>query len=425
MKHQSPLGRHAKTVLSAVGVAAVLATSVAACGPSSSSAGDKPKTLQMWVPPTMSDTGDSDVAVWKDLLKPWEQKNGVKVNVTIVSWASYEAKMLTGTSSGAGPDVTYMYNEMVGDYVKRGQLIALDQYLTSDDKANFLYLDKGKIAGKQYMMPYIVGGARVLFYNKDVLAKAGVTTPPATWSDFEQAAVKIKSAGFTPFLQQWGDPNRSMMNEMFYPFLWQAGGEIFNDSGTATAFNSPAGIKAAQFLYSMKKNGLMPSSVTGLNEAQVRSQFTSGKVGFLMDSDATLPMFAKSKMNLGVIDSLADQRQGTFLAVDSLVVPKQCPDPELCMSLVKFIESGPVMTQIHTHAPFNPIAKDEKYAGQPQFAELYKNPAILHNLPVATNSVQAYNILYKNLQQMMLGQKSPEQALADAASEGDAALKQG
>jgi len=370
----------------------------------------------------MSDTGASDVAQWTEMLKPWEKENGVQVQITIVSWASYEAKMLTGTSSGTGPDVTYMYNEMVGDYIKRGQLLPLDQYLTAADKSNFLYLDKGKVDGKQYMIPFIVGGARVMFYNKDVLAKSGVTTPPSTWTDFVTAATKIKSAGYTPFLQQWGDPNRSMMNVMFYPFLWQAGGDLFNTKGTATAFNSAAGVKAAEFLYSLKTDGLEPNSITGLNEAQVRDQFSSGKVGFLMDSDATLPQFKKAGVNLGTIDSLTDKQQGTFLAVDSLVVPKECQNPKLCASLVKYIETGNVMAQIHKYAPFNPVAKDENYAGQPEFASLYKNPAILHNLPVVSNSVQAYNLLYKNLQQMMLGQKTAKQALTDAAAAGDAVL---
>jgi multiple sugar transport system substrate-binding protein len=371
----------------------------------------------------MSDTGASDIAEWTKMLKPWETENGIKVEVTVVSWASYEAKMLTGISSGAGPDVTYMYNEMIGDYVKRGQLLPLDKYITAADRANFLYLDKGKVAGKQYMMPFIVGGARVMLANKDVLAKSGVTSMPSTWADFVTASTKIKSAGYTPFLQQWGDPARGMMNELFYPFLWQAGGDLFNAEGTATAFNSPAGLKAAKFLLSLKTAGIMPNSITGLNEAQVRSQFASGKVGFLMDSDSYVPQFTKAKVNVAVIDSLKDVKQGTFIAIDSLVVPKKCPDLQICTSLIKYIESGKIMSQIHKFAPFNPVAKDESYAGQPEFAALYKNVKILHSLPVAANSVQVYNLLYQNLQQMMLGEKPPEQALGDAASAGDTILK--
>ena len=414
-----------KAVLSAVGASTVLALALAGCGSggAGSTSGDKPETLQMWLPPTMADRGASDETEWGEILAPWEEENGVDVEVTIVSWASYEAKLLTGISSGTGPDVTYMYNEMAGDYVKRNQLLPLDEFITDEDQENFLYLDKGKIDDVQYMLPYIVGGARVMFYNAEVLEKAGVATPPATWEEFTAALTKIKAAGFTPFLQQWGDPNRSMMNTMFYPFLWQAGGDLFNEDGTATAFNSEAGVKAAEFLYSLKTDGLVPDTVTGLNEAQVREQFTSGQVGFVMDSDVQLPQFRDAGVDVGVIDSLEDEEQGTFLAIDSLVALKDCDDPELCMSLLRHILSGDVMSKIHEFAPFNPVAQDEDYAGQPEFAELYQSPEILHNLPVASNSVQAYNLLYENLQQMMLGQKTPEQALSDAATAGDELLK--
>ena len=411
-----------RTLTGAVGAVAVAALTLVGCSPVGSSSASKPTSLEMWLPPTMSDTGDSDAAIWKDLLEPWETENEVEVNVSIVSWASYEAKMLTGISSGSGPDVTYMYNEMVGDYINKGQLLPLDDYLTEADKSNFLYLDKGQVNGKQYMMPYIVGGARVMYYNADILEDSGVDTPPATWEEFVDAAEKVKAAGYTPFLQQWGDPNRSMMNTMFHPFLWQAGGDLFNADGTATAFNSEAGVKAAEFLYSLKEDGIMPDSVTGLSEAQVRDQFSSGDVGFIMDSDATLPQYKEAGINLGTIGSLKQEEQGTFLAIDSLVVPKGCEDPELCMSLVKYIESGEIMAQIHEYAPFNPIGKDENYAGQPEFEELYKDGDALHSLPVASNSVQVYNLLYTNLQQMMLGQKTPGQALSDAAEGGDAIL---
>jgi multiple sugar transport system substrate-binding protein len=410
-----------RNVVAAVSAIAAVGLLMSGCSASNSS-GSKPGTLQMWLPPTLSDTGASDTAVWGKILAPWEKKNGVQVKVTIVSWESYEAKMLTGFSSGTGPDVTYMYNEMVGDYINRGQILDLGTYLTSADKANFLYLDKGQVNGKQYMLPYIVGGARVLYYNKDVLAKAGVTTPPTTWDQFVSAATKVKAAGMVPFLEEWGDPNRSSMNETFYPSLYQAGGHLLDPSGTATAFNTAAGVKAANFILDLKKQGLMPGSVTGLNAAQVQDQFNAGKVGFIMSSDSALPIFTKAGTHVGVVDSLKDVTQGTFVAVDSLVVPKACKDPKLCVSLVRFIESGPVMTQIHKYAPYEPVGKDEQYTGAPEFAGLYKQTAMLHQLPVAAGSVQVYNILYKNLQQMMLGEKSAKQALSDASTAGDAIL---
>ena len=72
---------------------------------------------------------------------------------------------------------------------------SLDAYITDADRENYLYLDKGFIKGKQYTMPFIVGNARILDFNRDILEQAGVTELPATWQDLVDVAVKIKEAG--------------------------------------------------------------------------------------------------------------------------------------------------------------------------------------------------------------------------------------
>ncbi|MFQ8997076.1 extracellular solute-binding protein [Allofournierella massiliensis] len=37
--------------------------------------------------------------------------------------------------------------------------------------------------GAQYALPFIVGNARILYFNMDILNEAGVTELPTTWQD--------------------------------------------------------------------------------------------------------------------------------------------------------------------------------------------------------------------------------------------------
>ena len=54
--------------------------------------------------------------------------------------------------------------------------------------------------------------------------------------------------GVIPFAQEWADPAIGALNNLFYPYLWQAGGDIFNENGEVALTENDAAVKAAQFL---------------------------------------------------------------------------------------------------------------------------------------------------------------------------------
>ena len=127
---------------------------------SKSEGGGKTESLDVWMPPLSENQDDKEI--WEKILAPFEEENNVEVNIEIVPWGNYEEKYLTGVTSGEGPDVGYMYMEMLGDFIDMGAVEPLDDYLTDKDKDNFLYLDNGVIDGKQYCMPMIVGNVIVM-----------------------------------------------------------------------------------------------------------------------------------------------------------------------------------------------------------------------------------------------------------------------
>ena len=135
----------------------------------------KKTDLLLWLPPfAAGDDGALDKEFWTGALEPWATENNVNLTIEITPWGNYEEKYLTGFSSGEGPDVGYMYLEMFNDFIEMGALEPLDSYITDADRENYLYLDKGFIKGKQYTMPFIVGNARILYFNMDILEQAGV-----------------------------------------------------------------------------------------------------------------------------------------------------------------------------------------------------------------------------------------------------------
>ena len=104
-----------KKLVSVLLMVSMVAALCAGCGSKgeekaeSDGSGDGGKTLEVWVPPLDDDTVNN----WGGLMDDWEKENNCTVNITVVPWEKYEETYTTALNSGEGPDVGYMYVEML------------------------------------------------------------------------------------------------------------------------------------------------------------------------------------------------------------------------------------------------------------------------------------------------------------------------
>ncbi|HEY3436066.1 MAG TPA: extracellular solute-binding protein, partial [Actinotalea sp.] len=141
----------------------------------------------------------------------------------------------TFTYAGAFTDISELYTELGGDTLLKG------------------FVEAGSADGKVYALPYY-SGARAVFYNKDIFAKAGVEIP-TTLPEFTDAAIKLQKANPT------GAAN--------FSGFWLPGQDWYN--GTAWIYTY-GGDLAVQDGGSWKGALSSPKSLEGL--AQVQKLFT-------------------------------------------------------------------------------------------------------------------------------------------------------
>lgn len=386
----------------------------------------RPSELTIWMPPFgTADTLDKDF--WAEQFVTFEKENNVKVNIQIIPWGGYEEKYLTGISSNAGPDVGYMYLEMVADFINMGALEPFDSALTQKDKDNYLYLKNGQFNGKQYMLPIVVGNPRIILCNMTLLNKAGIANPPKTWEELIAAGLALKKAlpDVYPFVQPWGDTNVGFMNGLYYPFLWQAGGRIFDDQGKL-ALGSSEAIAAAQFLYDLRfKYGITSDISTSLKDAEASNMFLEGKAAMYGGTPAFATTSVQPSGMKWDYTILRGAKRATFVAVDSLIVTSNSKNKELAFKAAKFMTSGPVMMAFHQKLiNFPPIGKDETYTGLEQFRSLYSDKSIeFNNYPAIPGYYKVNDNLYKNLQLMMLRQVTPAEVMKSTVEYAETVLK--
>lgn len=381
-----------------------------------------PSKLVLWMPPFgTEDTLDKEL--WTKVTASFVKENNIDLQIEITPWDNYSEKYLTGISSGNGPDVGYMYNEIIYDFVNMDALEPLDNMLTDADRSRFYYIEHGSVNGKQYGLPIVVGNARVLFYNKDLLDAKGVQVPK-TWDEFRAACKKLTDGKQYGYVQPWGDQATGTLNHAYFPFLWQAGGDLISSDGKKVVFNSEAGIKALKFIHDLKfVDKSMPDSVTSLKNVEAEQYFLAQKCAFIINGTSFSKQMDDKGIKWGYVASLTDKTQGTFIATDTLVMLSASKNKNMAFKLMMEMLKGSSMAELHKMCPFPPVASDEEYNDNPVFKSLYEgDKSMFKTLPVAKQTAKIYDYLLKNIQLVMMGQSTPEKALSDSESYANSLL---
>ena len=145
--------------------------------------------------------------VWAKLAKDFEVSHpGVRINITPLENEAFKAKLTTVTQAGNPPDLFHSWGGgVLEQQVEAGLVKEL-----SGEPASFLSLlpQNGvklyQVGGKQYGVPYELGMVG-FWYNKELFAKAGVTSAPQTWAELLGVVRQLKAAKIVPIALAGGD----------------------------------------------------------------------------------------------------------------------------------------------------------------------------------------------------------------------------
>lgn len=130
---------------------------------------------------------------------------GITVQVDGLPWSAAHEKLLTAFAGDALPDAAQLGNSWLPEFAALGALAPLDDWVAATpglDPADWFSgiwqtnLASGAAGGPPRLLglPWYVD-TRLLFYRSDLLAAAGVSTPPATWSAWVATLDALQRAG--------------------------------------------------------------------------------------------------------------------------------------------------------------------------------------------------------------------------------------
>ncbi|MGP2439042.1 extracellular solute-binding protein [Streptomyces sp. JW3] len=284
-------GKGTIAVVSALGMTALLG----GCG----AGGSDKVTLRLVAADYGSGKSNGSQRYWDELAASYESSHpDVHVDVTVYSWNDVDRKVRELVDAGQAPDLAQI--GAYADYADEDLLYRADDLLSIPTQADFVsqLATAGQVNGVQYGMPF-AASTRVLFYNKTLFAKAGLSAPKS-WADLADAAEALKAEGVTyPYALPLGSEEAQAET-----MQWMlSGGGGYTDTLGTYSIDSAQNIDTFSWL----KDELVDKDLTGpvapgeLNRADAFAAFAKGEVGMLNGHPSLMAMAEKKGVKFGMV----------------------------------------------------------------------------------------------------------------------------
>ena len=347
------------TRIAALAAALLVAATMAACGGTSSNSSSdaattpaakpaklEPAEITLWVGFTQR-----ELRVFKDVVKGFEAKNpGVTVRVV---GGINDDKIIAASRGGKAPDVAQSFSaDNAGAFCGSGAWVDLAPYMKRDGITDSIFPEAPRsytqFEGTRCALP-MLADVMGLYYNDDMLKKAGLSGPPKTISELTDYAKKLtvknpdgslKVVGFNPVMN-WYSNTPANFGPMF-------GGKWVDDAGKSTLGSDPAWEKLLKWqkdLIDWYGYDNLVKFQSGLgDEFSPSNAFEKGKVAMNVDGEWRTAFIADEAPDLPyntapvpVDPDNPDLYGGGYTTGNIAGIPKTAEHPEHGWALLKFL----------------------------------------------------------------------------------------
>ncbi|WP_167043419.1 sugar ABC transporter substrate-binding protein [Salinibacterium sp. ZJ454] len=407
-----------------VGIAAALGLVLTGCSGTADAGNSDGDGITITYSNFISNDGNEENL--QTIIDAFEAENaGITVDVSTLPYADYFTTLQTDLAGGTVADVFDIEFANYAAYQESGVLAELKDVDTSayqDSLAEAYQTD-----GTQYALPSSFSNV-VLFYNKDLFDAAGVDYPTAdwTWADEQEAGKALTDAA----AGVWGDYQPISYHE-YYKAVAQAGGDVLTDDGTKVAFNSPEGIKAAEWL--VGKSGItMPTPEQGAGTPDFDSGlFVDGKLAMWHTGIWMFGTLADTAFDWDIAVEPGDAQQASAMFSNAVAVSSGSKNIEAAQKFAEFLTSSETMVDVRLDSGWElpPISDETKLDSYLTKGAPENRQAVFDSLDgvalspsIGANQAEMQDIISEELTEATAGRKTVEEALASAEERVNALL---
>lgn len=281
--------------------------------------------------------------VIEPLLEQFEQQESIRVKLTVFTWAEAWNKLVKASLYEHDLDVSEIGSTWVGDLAKMNALRSLAPYeITALGGATaFLpsFWDAGRLGASEHQIatPWLTG-ARLLYYRRSLLEKAGVDHESAFSSveAFTQTLHKLRDAGVAvPWLVTTQSNHDTLLN--IASWIWAKGGEFLAPNGKKTLFAEPSALAGMTAYFELGR--LMPLEFVNLEAIEPNYRFLDDPNIATFISGAWLHEWAKERLTPEQVNDIgvALPPGAPFIGGSYLALWKNAQRNDAVIKLINFL----------------------------------------------------------------------------------------
>jgi multiple sugar transport system substrate-binding protein len=433
---------HSKAALT-LAIATIAGLTLAGC---SSSGTATNQTLKIVYEKTDSFTALD--TLFKSVKTEFEKTHkGVKIELQPVAAADddYKTKLaLSQRSAETAPDVFYEDTTNVRSDADAGYLLNLDKYVAKwEDWSKFNAGAKTAGAGDNGSIYAVSLGTdtRVIWYNKNVLEKAGVSTPwqPKSWNDILTAARKIKAAepGVIPFnLYAGTGTGEGTVMQGFYELLYgtdKGANALYDQPSTKWVVGSQGFTDSLQFMQTLYGENLAVTPAQALDANVWKSVFgewfPQDKLGGTIEGSYSPSFWVKGGsypwadyakvMGTALFPTQKGQKPvGVSMSGGwTLAVGAKTKSPQLAFDFLALaLNKENALSYDNSNAQIavrSDVAADPSYVAANPFVKAVTDAvSVTHFRPATSDYTKISTAVQKATESVITGQASPKEAAA-------------
>jgi multiple sugar transport system substrate-binding protein len=374
---------------------------------------------------------ETDVAA---MIKAFEAENpAITVKPTFVAYEALHDKIVTSAPAGTY-DVVHMDVIWPAEFAAKGLITDVTSQVPDGWKTDMLggALSSAEYNGKYFGVPW-GPSTKLFFFNKDMVAKVGASQGDlTTWDGVLAVAKKIKDAGIVKYPLSWSWSQSEALVCDYAQLLGAFGGQ-FTDSSGKLVINQGAGVQALTWMKKTIDDGLTdPASLTFL-EDDVNKSMAAGKTAMELNWESTFrdqnnPSISTIVGQAAVMATPAGA-SGDHPGVNgsmALAITAKSTHQLAAWKFIQYMTSQNVQEQFVTSNMTNWKSSYTNTAVTTSNPDVFKAAGVAYDSMILRPPVPNYNsvsqILQVELQNALLGKKTPQQAMDDAVAAANANL---